>query len=175
MRRIKEVFLLSVFLLSCFYYPQNAQAATVAKIGYADVASVFDGYDKTKEEDSKLGVKSQSKQAQRDKMVESVRNMRNELELLSEKQKEKKQAQIDDEIRRLQDFDREGKAELQRERDDMVRVILKDIETVINEYAIKNGYTMILNSRVLEYALEEYNITKEVLNLLNSKYRKNGR
>jgi len=175
MCRIKGVFLLSVFLLSCFYYPQNAQAATVAKIGYADVASVFDGYDKTKEEDSKLGVKSQSKQAQRDKMVESVRNMRNELELLSEKQKEKKQTQIDDEIRKLQDFDREGKAELQRERDDMVRVILKDIETVINEYAIKNGYTMILNSRVLEYALEEYNITKEVLNLLNSKYRKNGR
>jgi len=175
MCRIKGVFLLSVFLLSCFYYPQNAQAATVAKMGYADVAAVFDGYDKTKEEDSKLGVKSQGKQAQRDKMVESVRNMRNELELLSEKQKEKKQAQIDDEIRKLQDFDREGKAELQRERDDMVRVILKDIETVINEYAIKNGYTMILNSRVLEYALEEYNITKEVLNLLNSKYRKNGR
>ena len=175
MCRIKAVFLLSIFLLACFYYPQNAQAATAVKIGYADVAIIFDGYDKTKEEDAKLGAKSQSKQAQRDKMVESVRNMRNELELLSEKQKEKKQSQIDDEIRKLQDFDREGKAELQRERDDMVKVILKDIETVINEYAIKNSYTMILNSRVLEYALEEYNITKEVLNLLNSKYRKNGR
>lgn len=175
MCRIKAVFLLSIFLLACFYYPQSAQAATAVKIGYADVAVIFDGYDKTKEEDAELGAKSQSKQAQRDKMVNSVRNMRNELELLSEKQKEKKQSQIDDEIRKLQDFDREGKAELQRERDDMVKVILKDIETVINEYAIKNSYTMILNSRVLEYALEEYNITKEVLNLLNSKYRKSGR
>ena len=175
MHRVKVVFLLSVFLLSCFYLPQNAQAAAPLKIGYIDVAAVFDGYDKTKEEDAKLGAKSQGKQAQRDKMVESVRNMKNELELLSEKEKEKKQSQIDDQIRKLQDFDREGKAELQRERDDMVRVILKDIETVINEYASKNGYTMILNNRVLEYAPEEYNITKEVLNVLNSKYRRSGR
>jgi outer membrane protein len=175
MHRVKEVFFLSVFLLSCFYLPQNAQAAAPLKIGYIDVAAVFDGYDKTKEEDAKLGAKSQDKQAQRDKMVESVRNMKNELELLSEKQKEKKQSQIDDQIRKLQDFDREGKAELQRERDDMVRIILKDIEIVINEYASKNGYTMILNNRVLEYAPEEYNITKEVLNVLNSKYRRSGR
>lgn len=145
------------------------------KIGYVDVAAVFDGYDKTKEEDAKLGKKSQDKQAQRDKIVESIRNMRNELELLSEKQKETKQLQIDDEMRRLQDFDREGKAQLQRERDDMIRLLLKDIETILNEYAIKNNYTMILNSRVLEYALEEYDITKEILNLLNSKYRRSGK
>jgi outer membrane protein len=175
MRNVKIVFLLLVFLFSCFYYPQRSCEAQTVKIGYIDVAAVFDGYDKTKEEDAKLGAKSQAKQAQRDKMVESIRNMKNELELLSEKQKEKKQPQIDEQIRKLQDFDREGKAELQRERDDMVRVILKDIETVINEYAAKNSYTMILNSRVLEYAPEEYNITKEVLNLLNSKYRRTGR
>jgi outer membrane protein len=175
MRRTNVVILSAIFLLSCLYFPQKAQAAAQAKIGYIDVAAVFDGYDKTKEEDAKLGAKSQSKQAQRDKMVETIRNMKNELELLNEKQKEKKQSQIDDEIRKLQDFDREGKAELQRERDDMVRVLLKDIETVINEYAVKNGYTMILNSRVLEYSLEEYDITKEVLNLLNSKYRRTAR
>jgi outer membrane protein len=175
MRSVKVVFLSLVFLFSCFYYSQKSYAAPAVKIGYIDVAVVFDGYDKTKEEDAKLGAKSQDKQTQRDKMVESIRNMKNELELLSEKQKEKKQSQIDDQIRKLQDFDREGKAELQRERDDMVRVILKDIETVINDYAAKNGYTMILNSRVLEYAPEEYNITKEVLNVLNSKYRRSGR
>jgi outer membrane protein len=175
MRNVKVVFLLFIFLFSCFYYPQRSCAAQDVKIGYIDIASVFDGYDKTKEEDAKLGARSQDKQAQRDKMVESIRNMKNELELLSEKQKEKKQSQIDDQIRKLQDFDREGKAELQRERDDMVRVLLKDIEAVINEYAAKNDYTMILNSRVLEYAPEEYNITKEVLNVLNSKYRRSGR
>ncbi|MFA5069032.1 MAG: OmpH family outer membrane protein [Candidatus Omnitrophota bacterium] len=172
MRRMQVVFLF-VFVVSCLAYPSVARAADI-KIGYIDVAAVFDGYDKTKEEDAKLGTKSQGKQAQRDKMVENIRNMKNEIELLNEKQKEKKQAQIDDEIRKLQDFDREGKAELQRERDDMVRAILKDIEAVVNDYAVQNGYTMVVNSRVLEYALEEYNVTKEVLNLLNSKHRRSA-
>ncbi|MDD5505010.1 MAG: OmpH family outer membrane protein [Candidatus Omnitrophica bacterium] len=172
MRRMNMVFLFA-FFISCFTYTGIARAADV-KIGYIDIAAVFDGYDRTKEEDAKLGTKSQSKQAQRDKMVENVRNMKNEIELLNEKQKEKKQIQIDDEIRKLQDFDREGKAELQRERDDMVKAILKDIESVVNDYAAQNSYTMILNSRVLEYALEEYNITKAVLNLLNSKYRRSA-
>lgn len=173
MRRFRVIFLLSILMPA--FFSQSAYAAAAAKIGYVDVAFVFDGYDKTKEEDAKLGEKSQEKQAQRDKMIDKIKNMKTELELLSEKQKEKKQSDIDNEIRKLQDFDRDGKAELQRDRDDMVKVLLKDIETVINEYAIKNEYTMILNARVLEYALEEYNITNEVLNLLNSKYRRNSR
>jgi outer membrane protein len=175
MYKFKAACAMFVFALSIFCALPSAQAVPEIKIGHIDVAAVFDGYDKTKEEDAKLGTKSQNMQTQRDKMVENVRNMRNELEMLSEKQKEKKQSQIDAEIRKLQDFDREGKAELQRERDDMVRVILKDIDTVMNEYSIKNNYTMIINSRVLEYAQPENDVTKEVLNLLNSKYRRSGR
>jgi outer membrane protein len=175
MHKLKSILALLVFLSAGFYCLPISEAYAQIKIGHIDIAAVFDGYDKTKEEDAKLGAKSQNMQAQRDKIVEDIRNMRNELEMLSEKQKEKKQQQVDDSIRKLQDFDREGKAELQRERDDMVRVILKDIETVMNEYAIKNNYTMIINNRVLEYAQEEHNVTKEVLNLLNSKYRKSSR
>jgi outer membrane protein len=174
MYRARMIIVLCIFMLSGLFAAPVARAADM-KIGHVDIAAVFDGYDRTKEEDAKLGVKSQDMQAQRDKMVENVRNMRNELEMLSEKQKEKKQTQIDDAIRKLQDFDREGKAELQRERDDMVRVILKDIETVMNEYSIKNNYTMIINSRVLEYARDEYDVTKEILNLLNAKHRRSSR
>jgi outer membrane protein len=175
MHKLKAILVLFIFISAGFYCLPVTEAYAQIKLGHIDIAAVFDGYDKTKEEDAKLGAKSQDMQAQRDKMVEGIRNMRNELEMLSEKQKEKKQQQVDDSIRKLQDFDREGKAELQRDRDDMVRIILKDIETVMNEFAIKNNYTMIINSRVLEYAQEEYNVTKEVLNLLNSKYRKSSR
>jgi outer membrane protein len=149
----------------------RAQAETI-KIGYVDVALVFDSYNKTKDQDKALSAKSQEKQAQRDSIVNKIRNMKNEIELLSEKQREKKQEQIDQEIRKLQDFDREAKGMLQRERDDMVREILKEIDTTINNYAKKKDYTIILNSRVLIYAQEQDDITQEIVKILNSKYKK---
>jgi outer membrane protein len=105
-------------------------------------------------------------------MVDNIKNMKNELELLSDNEKQKKQDLIDTEVRKLQDFDKEAKEGLQRERDDMVREILKEIDAVIKDYASKNGFTLVLNNRVLVYAEEQYDITKEILNILNSKYRR---
>lgn len=171
MNRVKIFFLVIVLLASCFGLPRQAAAEDI-KIGYIDIASVFDKYDKTKEEDAVLAEKSKKKQDEREAIVSKIKNMKNELELLSEKQRQEKQAQIETEVRKLQDFDREVKGELRGQRDDMVRDILKEIDTVIKDYAKKNAFTIVLNSRVLVYAQEQQDITREILNILNSKYRK---
>jgi len=171
MKNLVILLLVGIFMFS-FFSVKELQAAEKTKIGYIDVATAFDSYDKTKDEDAQLGQKSEGKQKQRDRIIEKIRNMKSEIELLSDAQKEKKQAQIDEEIGKLQDFDRESKTELRRERDNMVRNILKEIDTVINDYAQKNDYTLILNSRVLVYAKDQDDITREIINLLNSKYRR---
>jgi len=171
MNKVKIFFLVIVLLASCFGLTRQAAAEDI-KIGYIDIASVFDKYDKTKEEDAVLAEKSKKKQGEREAMVSKIKNMKNELELLSEKQRQKKQAQIETEVRKLQDFDREVKGELRGQRDDMVRDILKEIDTIIKDYAKKNAFTIVLNSRVLVYAQEQQDITREILNILNSKYRK---
>lgn len=172
MRRAGTLFLAVLFVFAQPVFTERAQAAE-AKLGYVDIAKVFDTYDKTKDEDGVLTAKSEKEQAKREKTVEKIRNMKNELELLSDKQKQKKQEEIDAEIRGLQDFDRETKAELRRERDDMLRNILKEIDLTIEEYAKKNGYSIIFNSRILVYGEEQYDVTREIINILNSKYRKN--
>lgn len=171
MKTAKALFLIAIFAISSLGLVGKAAAEDV-KIGYIDVASVFDKYDKTKDEDAVLGEKSGKKQKERERIVEKVKNLKNELELLSEKQRQKKQTQIEEEIRKLQNFDREVKEELRRERDDMVRNILKEIDTAIKDYGKKNNYTIILNNRVLVYALEQDDITREILNILNSNYRR---
>ncbi|NQT95686.1 MAG: OmpH family outer membrane protein [Candidatus Omnitrophica bacterium] len=172
MVKVKVLILVVALMLGFCSFSEYAQAADAVKIAYIDVASVFDSYDKTKDEDAALGKKSETKQKERERVVEKIRNSKSELELLGEKQREKKQAQIDEEIRKLQDFDREAKTELRRERDTMVREILKEIDVVIKDYAKKNGYTIVLNSRILVYAEEGYDITREIVNILNSRYRR---
>jgi outer membrane protein len=171
MNRLIASLIILVFVFTGFGFQKSVQAAEV-KIGYIDVAVVFDSYDKTKEKDTQLNTRSQEKKKEHDRMVDNIKNMKNELELLSDNEKQKKQDLIDTEVRKLQDFDKEAKEGLQRERDDMVREILKEIDAVIKDYASKNGFTLVLNNRVLVYAEEQYDITKEILNILNSKYRR---
>jgi len=108
-------------------------------------------------------------------LIEDVRNMKNEIELLTDKQRDKKQVEIDEKIRVLQDFEREAKVDLDREKDNLEKDIFKEIEAVIERYAVKNAYSLILSDRVLVYAQEKFDITNEILNLLNSKHRKTGK
>ncbi len=172
MSRVKVLFVLAVFVLIGLVFSQGAKAASPMKIGYTDYAAVFQGYDKTKEAYAVIREKSQKKQEEGENLIENVRNMKNELELLTDKQRDKKQLAIDEEIRKLQDFEREAKVDLDREKDNMEKEIFKEIEDVIKQYSVKNGYSLILSDRVLVYKQEQYDITREVLNLLNSKYRK---
>ncbi len=149
----------------------SAQAA-MDKIGYVDLARVFDEYQKTKEFDKSLESKGALKQADRDKMVADVKKLRDEAELLSAKAKDEKQAVIDEKIKALQDFDRTTRDMLRKERDGMVRDILKEIEVVIQDFGKSQGYGYIFNDRVLVFKNEQNDLTTQVVKVLNDNYVK---
>ena len=142
------------------------------KIVYVDLARIFDEYQKTKEFDKSLESKGAQKQADRDKMVAEVKRLRDEAELLSAKAKEDKQAAIDEKIKVLQDFDRNTRDSLRRERDTMVKDILKEIEAVIQDFGKSEGYSFIFNDRVLVYKSEGNDLTPQVVKALNDSYAK---
>jgi len=153
-----------VFGVSLF---AGAAAAKEYKIAYVDLAKVFDEYKKTKDAEKSLEEKGKSKEAERTKMIDEIKKLKDEQALLSEKAKGEKQATIDNKIRVLQDFDRKTRDELVKERNDMLGNILKDIEKIVSEYAKANGYDIVLNSRMLLYGAEQYDLTKEVSSRLN--------
>jgi outer membrane protein len=152
--------------------PHRALATDSLKIGYVDLSKAFDEYEKTKDSDRELEKKGDKKQSERDKTVAEIKRLKEGFELLSEQGKEDRQQLIDEKIRELQDFDREVRAELRRERDTMAREILKEIDKVIREYAEEKGYHLILNDRILLYGDPEFDITDEILKTLNSEYLK---
>ncbi len=148
-----------------------AQAAA-DKIGTVDLARVFDEYQKTKEFDKSLEAKGAMKQTDRDRMVADIKKLRDEAELLSAKAKDDKQAAIDEKIKALQDFDRTTRDALRKERDGMVRDILKEIEVVIQDFGKSQGYGYIFNDRVLVYKSEQNDLTTQVIKVLNDNYAK---
>ncbi len=153
--------------------PAKAFAAAGGdKIGYVDLAKIFDEYQKTKEFDKSLEAKGAQKQSERDKMVGEVKKLRDEAELLGAKAKEDTQALIDEKIKTLQEFDRITRDSLRKERDEMVRGILKEIETVIQDFGKSQGYSYIFNDRVLVYKGEGNDLTAQVVKALNDSYTK---
>jgi len=166
MRKILTVALIGLFLFTGLSFAQEA------KIGFVDLSRSFDEYQKTKDFDKDLEKRGDIKQQEREKIVKEIRKLRDEAELMNEKAKEKKEGEIETQIRSLQEFDQEAKSELTKERDDMVRDILKEMNTVIQKYGESNGYSIILNDRVLLYGGKALDITDEIIKILNKNYKK---
>lgn len=164
------VWTLAVFCAVVAADQKKAEAAD--KIGYVDLGRVFDEYEMTKTLDKQLESKGAVKQADRDKMVAEIKKLRDEAELLSAKAKEDKQAVIDEKLKSLQEFDRTTRDALRKERDEMVKDILKQIEVVIQDFGKTQGYGFIFNDRVLVYKSEGNDLTAQVSKVLNDNYAK---
>jgi len=161
---------IAVFIFSVFAFTHLSLArAEEIKIGYINLGKAFDEYEKTKQYEKSLGVKGDDKEKVRQKLVDEIKGLKDEMLLLSDKGKEEKQALIDEKIKNLQEFDKDTRDELKQERDGMVRDILQEIDKIIQDYGKKNGYTAILNDRVVVYGNETIDITQDIIDILNKK------
>jgi outer membrane protein len=158
------VFIFFIFTLNCMF-----AGAEEIKIGYVNLGKTFDEYEKTKKYDKSLEEKGSKKEKARQKLVDEIKELKDEMVLLSDKGKEDKQSNIDEKIKSLQEFDKETRDELRQERDEMVRDILREIDAVIQDYGKEKGYTVILNDRMLVYGNEAIEVTQDIIDILNKK------
>ena len=166
----KSIVLLTAVLFAAglFVGPVCERAfAKELKVAYVDLAKIFDDYKKTKDSEKVLETKGKGKEDERAKMVDEVKKLKDEQSLLSEKAKAEKQGAIDLKIKALQEYDTKTRNELMKDRNDMLGGIMKDIEKVVSDYAKANGYDIVLNSRMLLYGAEQYDLTAEILAKLN--------
>jgi len=165
-------YLISIYIIaiSIFSILQVVSAELQGRIGYIDLSRSFDEYQKTKDFDKQLEKKGDMKQQEREKLVQEIRKMREELELMNKNSREKKEVDIEAKIKSLQEFDQGAKTDLTKERDNMVKDILKEMSDVIKEYGQKNGYSIILNDRVLLYGENSMDITNDIIKVLNENY-----
>jgi outer membrane protein len=169
---MKKFFAAGLIGIFMFSFTGISFCQTESKVGFVDLSRAFDEYQKTKDFDKDLEKKGDSKQEQREKLVKDIRKMREEIELMNDKAREKKEQDIEAKIKALQDFDQDAKTVLTKERDDMVRDILKEMNDVIQEYGEGQGYSIILNDRVLLYGNKAMDLTDEIIEILNSRYKK---
>jgi outer membrane protein len=165
MKKIGLILLLAIFCI--FVANVSFAAKDVAKIGYVDLGRLFDEYYKTKEFDKILEGKQKDFESKRNEKLELLRESQGKLALL----KDDKKATMEEDIAKIKadllEFDKQGKADLTKERNEKIREILLEIEKIVSDFAQKEGYTVILNDRVLIYGEQSMDVTEYILKVLN--------
>ena len=165
MKKYQKI-LVATFVM-CWMIQSASWVFAETKMATIDLSRAFDEYQKTKQSDKVLEGKGNEKKAERDKRVVEIKKLKGEMDLLNDEGKQEKQALIDQKVKELQEFDREVRDSLRGERDQMVREILKDIDQIIQEYGTEQGYTLILNDRVLLFEDKNLDVTEEIIKRLN--------
>lgn len=142
------------------------------KVGSVDVGKLFDEYQKTKEYDKNLETKASAYEKDRDTKVSEVKKLQEGLDILADKEKEKKQKELEEKVKSVREFALSKESDLKKERDDRLKEVLKDIEDAVKQYAQKEGFTMVFNDRVFMYKTSASDITDKVLEILQANYKK---
>ncbi len=161
----KTAVVLGGVIIGLVLFLGNAQAAD--KIGYIDLSRAFSEYNKTKGYDKTLSDKEKSYTEERDKKVADLKAFQDKLSLLNDKERETKGAELQAKVKEFQDYDRQKQDTLRKEQDVRMKEILKDIEVAVKKYSEKEGYTLVLNDRVLVYQTKSMDITSQVIAILN--------
>jgi len=159
------VLLLSFGLLFSF----TAAYASGMKVGYVDFEKAFNQYNKTKTEDAQLKAQLKEKQKELEKKTIAVSKMRDELALLTDKAKQKKQEEIRGKIKELKKLQADTRKKLLEERNKEWMSIYKDIKSVVADYGKAKGYTFIFDEKALIYGDEVNNLTNDIIKILNKK------
>jgi Skp family chaperone for outer membrane proteins len=166
----KLAMVLAVVIFSLGILVGHSYAAD--KFAYVDLSRAFSEYGKTKDYDKVLTDKETVYDAERNKKVDEVKQFQDKMNLLSDKEKEAKKAELETKIKSLQDFDRQKQTDLRKDQDEKMKEILKDIEEAVKRYSESQGYTLVFNDRVLVYQSKSLDITDKIIEIVNKGYKK---
>lgn len=141
--------------------------AAEMKYGYVDFEKIFNEYTKTKTEDAKLKADLEKKKADLEKKREEINKLKNSAELLGEDAKKAKEKELVEKVKELRELQKEAEESLVKERNEKWLEIYKEIKDVVAKYGKDKGFTFIFDDKALVYRTEGYDITPDIVKILN--------
>ncbi len=142
------------------------------KFAYVDVMRIASEYNKAKDYNKSLDQKATSYEAEIDKKLNEVKQLQDKINLLSEKEKEAKKAELETKIKDLQEYRRQKEVDLRKEDFENTKEIVENIRAAIKKHAEKEGYTLVFDDRALVYQGKGMDITNNIIEILNKEYKK---
>lgn len=159
-----------IFLIVFFSFISSSFTAG-NKIGYVDIKKIFDGYEKGKKTEEIFKKEVSDEQKNIDKMQEEIKKMQEDYEKKKDMMKEEEREKKENEIKaKIQEFSKkwtEVNQKLDEKRKTLEEQIFDEIKKAISDYGKKNGYSIIIDSRLILYGEDVFDLTNEIIKLLN--------
>lgn len=165
-------FLSLVIVASLFLTLPVAGFAKELKIGYVDIFEVFNEYKKTKEYDKVLEREKGKEEKKLEKKKGEIEKLQSKLSLLNEDQQLKERGKLEDAVRDYRETERSAFIDLRKQRDEKMKEIIEDIDAVVQDYAKKNKFDLVINENAVLFGSNAFDITKQILKEVNSRYRR---
>jgi outer membrane protein len=164
----KVILALGVVILGLIFLRGIAFAAE--KFAYVSIDRIGDAYQKAKDYMKELEDKERTYSAEVEKKRNEVKQFQDKINLLSEKEREAKNTELDAKIKSLQEFVQEKQSDLRKEQVDKTLDLSRDIKNVIDKFAEKEGYTFVFDAAALAYQPKGLDISDKIIDILNKEY-----
>lgn len=176
MKKIVVIIALAISIVSC-----NKQAAEVkeVKTAYVDTSILMKEYTATKDLDAKYKAKGEEKgrqlQAEIDRFKQEAQNFQAQAQANGQAWAQQKGAELQRREQQLAQAQQALSQQLQQEGGTEMDSLVANVKKTIKAYGKEKGYTYIYgtgdsNASIL-YAEDKLDITKDVIKLLNDKYK----
>ncbi|MFH1199398.1 MAG: OmpH family outer membrane protein [Candidatus Omnitrophota bacterium] len=160
-----------VLLAAVFVFGVSSKAFAVEKFAHVDLGKAFSDYKKTIDYDKVMSDKEVAFKAELTKKGDELKALQEKMSLLSDKDKEAKAADFKNKITSFKEYEDGRMQDLRKEHDDKMKEIFKDIEDTVKKYSEGQGYTFVLDDRILVYKAKGYDITDKIIEDLNKSYK----
>ena len=164
--------LLVIFLAMGLVCGFNQAFAKDLKIGYVDIFKVFNDYEKTKKYDTTLEAKKKEAEAKLEQKKTDLEQMQKKLGVLKEAEKQKEQEKLTKAVEEYREIERTAFIDIKKARDEKMKEIVDDIDKIVDDYAAKNGFSLIVNENAVLYGDKVMDITADILKIANTNYKK---
>jgi outer membrane protein len=166
---------LAITLLLCFVaVPAGLLAQAPGKVGIVDIQGAMLSTTEGKKAMADLQKKYQPRQLEVGKLQQDIQSLNDQLQrqaaTLSEEEQRSKSRELEEKQKVLKRTTEDAQADFQVDRDEMLRRIGQKMVKVIQDYAQKNGFSLVLGSDQVPvyYADKEVDLTAEIVRLYDA-------
>lgn len=170
---MKKFLFLAMVLVFTLSFVSFARAEL--KIGVVDLYKVLNESEEGKKAVGELQNMLEQRQKALEEKQKKIQTLKEELEkkrsVLSEDARKSKEEEIERLGRDLQRTAADYQVELQKKQNEITQSMLKEIRQIINEFAQKEGYNLILEKaeQVILFTTPEVDITDKIISIFNQK------
>ncbi len=152
-------------------FSQGKNSSNVGKIGFADFLTIYHSYSPTKVEDERRKGKVNEFQAkvdiEKNKIAELEKKMNSGV--LSEEEKGKLSKEIENAKTQTSKMIQEFNLEMDSDGRKTIEKLIEELRGKVSNYGKEKGYFMIFDQNQLIFSDTSLNLTKEIVDYVNSK------